>query len=614
MAYTTPYVSNPYEPRQYDRQSGRLSDLIRTRANAEAQGIQGSGAVQAAMWANTGAAVGNTLAQLAQFKADEPKRQEQERQFNEAAQLRELDKNAGSLGLDTAARADMYDQAGFRKQAMAERDAERVRQSQTADEASKALAREQERLSRAANRLHGIKDGAAYIAARESILKDAPELERMLPSAYDPTAIENAKTFAGTAQDQAHWSARAASEAALALNQEEGSRKRFDSTRNSIISILKPADNPEQWAKAWMTIDATFTGENAEAIKQMFPREFSQTSTTQIDEFAAALKPDQNMSALDRAFDAFQTKHGRKPDEAETQRIISNTTDSSTRFNPNTGGGRGNGGVTGAQQRSADSWAQGEYYKAETQFKKDLAEGELTKAQAEAALVDRKRNIKAMHNIRLGMPDAPGFDEVASTRGQDGMGRSLSDAAGPMAPPNEPRPAAPTQAPVQAPVAPPAAAPRPQQPAGGRQVAPPGYVMMIAPDGSGVMPVAEAQVADAIAAGARPQTPASLPDGALLPPPPVAPRAAAPVAAPAAPPPSQRPPAPPVASPRGSGYVAPQAPSRISQLVNHFLTGSPDASAVANVQKQIDAAQRAGQPLSAELQRAWELFKRDIRK
>jgi hypothetical protein len=72
-----PPFTIPYAPRRlYDYGPSRtLGELMRLRAEQQAQAIRQQGDISGQLWSNVGSQIGNTLGQLAQYKLDEPQRQ-----------------------------------------------------------------------------------------------------------------------------------------------------------------------------------------------------------------------------------------------------------------------------------------------------------------------------------------------------------------------------------------------------------------------------------------------------------------------------------------------------------------------------------------------------------
>ena len=410
-----------YIPGVYESQ-GRLSDLIRNQGAVEARRIQNAGLYSGQMWNSVGHTIGNALSQIAEYKADEPRRKHQEtlhaeekRKLSEATKFRGLEQMAGAGNMNDADRAALYKQEGFYKEGQQVLDADRIRKAQEADQAAKELERQQKRLSGVGNTLRQIKDPEAYAANLPQLLKDAPELQSMFPQAYDQKAIEAILARTTTAEDQARYSQIAAAEASRLHSVNQESRAAFGHAQKLATSALMAADDPQEWQRAWALIDSNITDEKLRSqVTAQFSREFSPQSMQQVRDYASALNPDKTKTELEMKVEAFQRANGRMPGPGELDSIA----DSTVRFNPNTyGANNPNRPLTRAQKNVVEKWKEGELLKAEKAFR----EQEIDIDQ----LNNLKEQIQASYLVQLGV-DSNG-----------GVGSSLADMArgGPAAPP-----------------------------------------------------------------------------------------------------------------------------------------------------------------------------------
>lgn len=352
MAYTTPYVSSPFRERDpYKQDTGRISDLIRMRSAAEARGIEERGNASAQMWSGIGNAVSGTLSQLAQYKADTPKREaaqlemnEKQRVVREQANLRGLNQMAGAGKMDAEARASLYEGEGFQKEATGIRSDDRREKIENlnlfkAEAESKIALRAQ-----AAKSLDSLEKmplearSAEYARLLPEVRKQVgPEYESQIPDAYDANSVKRMVEFGRTLEDKTRTAQIAASEAQTALALGQNSREAGKHWQSALTVQLSVADTPEEWENSFAVAKSLGMPEDAQT---MFSRTFSPQAMQHAKTLADKLNPDKGQTPLSLKIDAFvRENNGKLPNQKQLSTIIDNLTNETTRFNPNTGGG-----------------------------------------------------------------------------------------------------------------------------------------------------------------------------------------------------------------------------------------------------------------------------------
>ncbi len=431
MAYTTPYVSSQFRERDpYKQDAGRMSELIRMRSAAEARGIEDQGNASAQMWSGIGNAVSGTLSQLAQYKADTPKREaaqlemnEKQRVQREQANLRGLDQMAGAGKMNAEGRASLYEGEGFQKEAAGIRSEDRrgkiedLNLFKAQSEAEIALRAQAAKSLNSLGKLSPEARPAEYARLVPEIRKQVGEkYASQIPDVYDADTVNRMIEFGTTLEDKARTAQIAASFAQTALASGQNSRETEKYWQSALTVQLSVADTPEEWDQGFALAKSLGMPEDAQT---MFSRTFSPEAMQHARALADKINPDKGQTPLSLKIDAFvRENNGKLPNQKQLSAIIDNLTNETTRFRPETASNRRPGPeVTPTQKRNALIEQSEGYRKAEDRRdRRDISEEELAK---------EKENVNFIFNQRMGVEDYETLASMAARKGRDIMNRPL---------------------------------------------------------------------------------------------------------------------------------------------------------------------------------------------
>ena len=246
-----PYVKPVFDNRASTRS---LSDLIRSRGDLEAQRQLQRGDSAARMWGAVGQAgqmVGQSLADLREWKANEPFRKEQLAQIAErqtarskAANLEGLNQMAGAAQMAPEQRAGLLEREGYfpeaeQARAMGSRRMSDVRSRITANATV---------FGKGAQILREVQRDPSLYAELQPALVDLassvhPDLGKEIPPTYEPERIKGLLQFAADAQAEA--TKRAAD--LKRLDNITDAVKRVDTTRKTLAGWLESAKTEADW-------------------------------------------------------------------------------------------------------------------------------------------------------------------------------------------------------------------------------------------------------------------------------------------------------------------------------------------------------------------------------
>lgn len=428
MAYTTPYVSSQFRERDpYKQDAGRMSDLIRMRSAAEARGIEDQANASAQMWSGIGNAVSGTLSQLAQYKADTPKREaaqlemnEKQRVVREQANLRGLDQMAGAGKMDAEGRASLYEGEGFQKEAAGIRSEDRRGKIENLNLFKAQSESEIALRSQAAKSLGSLEKlppearPAEYARLLPQIREQVGEkYASQISDEYDADTVKRMIEFGTTLDDKARAAQIAAASAQTALALGQNSREAEKHWQSALTVQLSVADTPEEWDQGFALAKSLGMPEDAQT---MFSRTFSPEAMQHARTLADKINPDKGQTPLSLKIDAFvRENNGKLPNQKQLSTIIYNLTNETTR---NTGSGRRPAlEVTPTQKRNALIEQSEGYRKAE--------EKRTNQEITEEELAVEKERVNDIFNQRMGVEDGETLASMAARQGRDIMNRRL---------------------------------------------------------------------------------------------------------------------------------------------------------------------------------------------
>lgn len=420
-----PYTPSPYVPQIYQpNNTGRLSDLIRQQGTITGNRMRNETAANALMVQAIGNQVGGVLSQLAQYKMDEPRRKAQEAEYKEAerqrqqaAQFRGLEQMAGAGKMSADDRAGLYEQEGFHAQAEGVRDGERKRQIDQYALTERQMNLTAKKLFDGVETLHQIQNipdeaqrAQAYTAALPKLKGYAGE-NAQIPDAYDPKSVENMITIGATAAQKAQWQGQALQAAQLA-GAEFGNQEKANAYGNAaMVSYLRTADTPEEWAAAQESIknDKLIP----EAIKKQYPTEFSPEAVAEIAQRANAINPDRTRTDLEMQLDAFQRTYHRLPNDEEMRKMRIDVARSHLQnFGMGTGASGRKGKLTDSQKAVIERWKANEYAK--------LEKRRVDESMGAEDLALAKEQIQAGYLAQLGIENGPTLADLVRSGVQPG--------------------------------------------------------------------------------------------------------------------------------------------------------------------------------------------------
>ena len=581
MAYTTPYVSSPFRERDpYKQDAGRMSDLIRMRSAAEARGIEDQGNASAQMWSGIGNAVSGTLSQLAQYKADTPKREaaqlemnEKQRVVREQANLRGLDQMAGAGKMDAEGRASLYEGEGFQKEAAGIRSEDTRQKIGQLDLVGKELEAQKQRRGQVAGMLRSYDSlseeakAAAYQRDLLEIRKLVPEFANKIPNVYDAASVRQMIDYGTTLQEQAQIQQMATAKAQEALAMDRNSREARVAHQDALMMGLRAAATKEQWDATWATADQLGVPKGA---MSMFSREFSPEAMKHARNIFESMD-EKNPTALSGALAAFRRDHdGNLPNERQYLKLLDDVGNAQVNYRPTA-----SGGLNVAQRNQAIRTRDIALMRVDTLLRNNEIDG----ATADAMRVDARASFNESTN----------YTEVEPP---------LDVQRGPVIGPDKDRPDAPLSN---------LAGPAQQPPPSARTMPPPQQFRVNLPNGQTlILPSKEA--ADAAMAEIAAMTQQQGP------PAPTAPPVAAPVAAPRAVEPP-RPMAGVVIDDAGRPATPATTKAPVSRrTLYEAIDGFPKASKDVQDRFQTYVQRTLTAPTKQELTSAWARFKRDIQK
>lgn len=368
--------------------------------------------------------VGGVLSQLANYKMDEPRRKAQEAEYKEAerqrqqaSQFRGLEQMAGAGKMSPEDRAGLYEQEGFHAQAEGVRDADRKRQIDQYALTEHQMNLTAKKLFDGVETLHQIQNipdetqrAAAYTAALPKLKGYAGE-NAQIPDAYDPKAVENMITIGATAAQKAQWQGQALQAAQLAGAERANSEKAVAYGNAAMISYLRSADTPEEWAQAQENIknDSLIP----ESIKKQYPTEFSPEAVADIAQRANAINPDRTRTDLEMQLDAFQRTYHRLPNDDEMRKMRIDVARSHLQnFGMGTGAGGRKGKLTDSQKAVIERWKANEYAK--------LEKRRVDESMSAEDLALAKEQIQAGYLAQLGIENGPTLADLVKSGYQPG--------------------------------------------------------------------------------------------------------------------------------------------------------------------------------------------------